>query len=448
MIKVGFSKTDLEKALLPREWYVREERIEAISFCIESEKTRAIWIILDFMDFNRKVTDTLKSATEKKTGISREHIHIVTTHNHGGGEPDCRILAELVADGAMAAMNAAKPAEMRYVFTRVDKQVNYIRRVYIPEIEKVATVFFGTSEKTGYDSAPFVERFMEFLKKGDLCYSGGIETKRPFNPLPSGDDELVAIQFRDACGVTIGSVVRFAAHAVCCNRDGSFSSDYPFYVRRRMEKEFGGIAAFMNGPCGDIAPGLIDKYEGTERTLGEYLAEIAITAIEHLPFETIEGFDDAEFEIRLPVRREVMEGRVTIDDDLPEDLKKRYEYLDKKSLGGLMNFLREKYTEGEETVNDEISVFMGFLRIGDMVFAGFPGETFSVTGVALQQAFPGLDICTVTEHGRTVMYLPPEADCELGSYESVCKTTARNGEEVLRTGAIGALESFLDSQQV
>ena len=97
----------------------------------------------------------------------------------------------------------------------------------------------------------------------------------------------------------------------------------------------------------------------------------------------------------------------------------------------LSDFLQGKYRNGEDVPGDTICISFGLLRLNDLLFAAFPGETFSVTGKALQAAYPQKAICTVTEHGRTVMYLPPEDDCRLGGYESVCRTTAPNAEQFL-----------------
>ena len=108
-----------------------------------------------------------------------------------------------------------------------------------------------------------------------------------------------------------------------------------------------------------------------------------------------------------------------------------------------MGFLRQKYQHGEEYPEDTIAVSLGFLTLNDMTVVGFPGETFSVTGKALQEAFPEKHICPITEHGRTVMYLPPEAECARGGYESVCRTTATGAEAILRDKAIQESAAFV-----
>ena len=115
MTKVGFSKTDLAKSLNPV--LPIRERIESVCMFLERKNVCALWIALDFMDFDRFVTDRLKKEISKSTHLAFEHIHILTTHNHGGGSPDINVLSELVSAGAHEAIATAQYALMRYSST-------------------------------------------------------------------------------------------------------------------------------------------------------------------------------------------------------------------------------------------------------------------------------------------------------------------------------------------
>ena len=212
-----------------------------------------------------------------------------------------------------------------------------------------------------------------------------------------------------------------------------------------MKSAFGGAAMFLNGPCADIAPAMIDKMEGRERPLGEYVASVALDALSREEYREITDVCDSKSEIRLPVRREVLDNAVEISSVMPDSLPERKRYLELCRLEKTLPFLREKYSEGERELTDTVSVFLGFLRLGDLVFVAFPGETFSVTGESVIEAFPNakMKICTVTEHERTVMYLPPYDEFLRGGYESICKTTAPESEAILRHEAIKKLETFL-----
>ena len=442
MVKIGFSKTDLEAALTPVKPI--RERIESVALYIESPESRALWIALDFMDFNRRVTDTLKSAVAELTGLDESHIHILTTHNHGGGNPDLELLSVIVAKGALRAVRNAKSALMRYVFTRVDKQVNILRRIYIPELSGVATLYFGACEKNGFESALFAENAIAMAREGKECNYIGETFVKSRGKFAEGDTELVALEFAEPDGTPIGSVVRFAAHAVCANRPDSYSSDYPYHVRRTMEERFGGVSMFLNGPCAEIAPVMSDKFEGREKLLGEYLANTALASLSSREFMPLTAFFDRKEEIKLPVRREILENRVDGIENLemPETLPERRRYFEKKRLSKTLPFLQEKYSRGEAEPSDEISVFIGLLVLNNVCFLAFPGETFYATGKAVKDLHSDLEICTVTEHERTVMYIPPKEDFALGGYESVCKVTSPDSEYILRAQSAAIIDKY------
>lgn len=441
MISVGMAKRDLEEALQPK-MPVGEERVEAVALYARSEDTELIWAVLDFMDFNRKVTDTVRKAVCLRTGVKESHVHILTTHNHGGGTPDLHILAELTAQCADEAKSKAAVAEIRCVLCETPRQVTYTRRIFVPELDGATTLFYGVSEKSAFDASPHVEYKLRALREGRLDYCGTCPTERPYVPFSPGDPVIAAVQFARPEGGIIGTAVRFAAHATCSNAGDSFSSDYPWQTRRYMEERFGGTAMYLNGPCGNIAPGNAAKRDGTSKKLGMYIAGLASEALEKAAFEPFTVLRDEKAEIRLPVRREVLEESVLLPETMPQDLPGRLRYLERKRLSDTLPFLESKYREGECGLSDTVPVFLGFMQMNGMYVAAFPGETFRETADALRSAFPDRMICTVTEHERTVMYIPPEEQCVLGGYEPTCMVTAPGAEMLLREQAAAAFGAF------
>lgn len=443
MVKIGMSKIDLEPALqsgVP----IREERVEAVSLYVSGSDGASAWVVLDFMDFDLGVVEGLQGAVGEATGLEKERIHIVTTHNHGGGTPDLDILGKLAGACAAKAGKAAVPAMMRYAVTEVERQVSIRRRKEVEELDGVTTLFFGANTEEGFDGAPFIEHAVHTIRDGYVCYYGREETERGYDPFAPGDREIVALQFQGMDGAPIGTILRFAAHAVCSNLSDSFSSDYPWYVRQQLEAEFGGVGLFFNGPCGDIAPEVVRKADGSQVILGEYLAERAIAALQQKSFEEITVYKDSMMEIPLPTRTEVYQNRVKFPGECPgiENLPARRRYLEKEYLEKSLPFLRSKASEQGE-VGAHATISFGSLRLNELVIAAFPGETFWATGIALKEAFPKQVICTVTEHGRTVMYLPPLEDYKRGGYESVCMSTEPGAEAVLRENSIAAVERLI-----
>jgi hypothetical protein len=119
----------------------------------------------------------------------------------------------------------------------------------------------------------------------------------------------------------------------------------------------------------------------------------------------------------------------------------RRKYLERIAYQDTLGFLREKYSYGEDALTEETTISLGLLKVNDLTFCAFPGETFSTTAKAVKNSIGG-EICTVTEHGRTVMYIPPKEQALLGGYESVCRVTKMGEEQTLKEKAILALKEF------
>lgn len=447
-ILIGMKRQDLEKALRPVGVEIGEERVEACCLYAKSDAAEAAWIVLDFMDFNLNVVKTVRNAVAAKTGIAREHVHILSTHNHGGGTPDLEVLADVVADAAVEAKTTARAAKMRAANATPENRVNYLRRIYVPELEGCTTYWFGVGDFEGFesfDAAPHIEHAINEVVKGNLAYFGTEPTERPYTPWPEADDLLTVVEFRGLeDDAPIGSLVRFAAHVNCDNGGGYLEGDFPYVLRQRMEEALGGNALFFTGPCGDVCPWMAKKRNGTSAKIGNHLADTALKALEGVPFEPVTKFADLTQPVDLPVRSEVLAGDVVIEGEMPENLPARRRYLEALRTKSSMDFLLEKYQEGEEgPLKETTEIQLGFLRLNDVIFAAFPGETFSTTGAALQAAYPNANITTVTEHWRTVMYLPPREDLANGSYEATCRVTDEGAAELLAEKSIEAMAKFL-----
>ncbi len=447
-ILIGMKRQDLEKALRPVGVEIGEERVEACCLYVKSEAAEAAWIVLDFMDFNLNVVKTVRDAVVAKTGIAAEHVHVLSTHNHGGGTPDLEVLSDVVADAACEAKATARAAKMRTANARPEKRVNYLRRIYVPELEGCTTYWFGVGDFEGFetfDAAPHIEHAINEVVRGKLAYFGNEPTERPYTPWPEADDLLTVVEFRaiedDA---PIGSLVRFASHVNCDNGGGYLEGDFPYVLRQRMEAALGGNSLFFTGPCGDVCPWMAKKRNGTSAMIGNHLADTALKALQDVPFEPVTKFADLTQPVDLPVRAEVLAGDVQLPEEIPEDLPNRRRYLEAKRTKDSMDFLLEKYQEGVEgPLTDTVEIQLGFLRLNDVIFVAFPGETFSTTGEELRAAYPELNISTVTEHWRTVMYLPPKEDLANGSYEATCRVTDEGAAELLAEKSIETMASFL-----
>ena len=414
-----------------------ENPVELRTVYFRQGDRNSVFLVSDFMDFNLLVVDILKKAVEKVLPPETK-IHIVTTHNHGGLTFqffDLERYGELAAQCALAAMKASRPAMVRAGHGEISRPLTMVRRIYVPEVKGKLSCFFGIREDENRNGAPYVEAALREIREGKrLSYKTRCETDRPYQPFDPADPELDALEFiaEDDRKTILGRIVRFACHANCCNRSDYISADYPGYLRKMLDSRHSGLTVFFNGPCAEISPAIPDKSPESGRNLAGALAELTESVLQNAKYTPLTTFEDHVCPVELPVRTEVLTDHVEIPAQIPESLPERKRYLEILRLKDTLNFLREKYTFGETVMKDTVQVSCALLRLNRFGFLFLPGETFNATGKLIREAVSEPDLITVTEHDRTVMYLPPEEEFRQGGYEMTCSVTACGAEAVMR----------------
>ncbi len=95
------------------------------------------------------------------------------------------------------------------------------------------------------------------------------------------DDDIYSAQFINAAGKTIGSFVEYSMHPeVLWSRNTLLTSDYPHFLREKMEKELGGISVFATGNVGGLMTPQTDNHTFEEaEKVGVSLAESALESL-------------------------------------------------------------------------------------------------------------------------------------------------------------------------
>jgi hypothetical protein len=425
--------------ILPEDKPVKED-IQLRSIYFRKKSFECCWLYFDLMDIAGSVIKYLIENISEKCAVKKEHIHILSTHNHGGGDTgnfNIDSLTEQAVNSVLKAKQDAKVAYVSYGEMIVDEQLNYVRRFYSDELKGNTTFFWGPCKDNDFNCFPYLSNNINELKQGRASYSGTYKIPGLTRnvKLPAGDQRLQILFFEEGNGKPIGSICRFAAHAVCCNSPEYYSSDYPYYVRKTLEEELGGISLFMNGPCGEIAPGILNKHSGGEKKLGQILGKKAAGLIDRAKKEKVYFIADYSKDIKLPLREEMLRG--DFDKELQDinnklkdeniaslpELKKNVE---RKRFIGTLGFLRSKATGGDKQI-----ITLGKLVINDITIMAFPGEIFSLTAEKAIKRSKGEKIVTVTEHGGTAMYIIPEAEYDSGGYENTCCMVNRKAERIL-----------------
>ena len=449
---IGLGCADLASALLADK-PIAEERIEARALYAapaDSPTEGSVWVVLDFMDFDLEMVNFIRTEIVSATHLLPEQIHILTTHNHGVGDilslhcdtPDFAKIGAGAGEAALQAIVRARPAQMRAVQVQMPPGCNYRRRIHVPEFDGMWTCFGGPDMAGKRSAAGFIENAIECLREGRLAHVGWRESNRPAPQFEPADPDFFLMEFRDAeTGKMLGTLSRFAMHATMRSRVAEYySGDFPWHIRHELEKRCGGIAVFMNGPCADIAPcyPFPDKTTGLAPRYAREMADKALAELDKMTFEPLTAVRQAWKVVPLPVRREVLDSHVDISDPIPDvsNLPARKRWYERERLSTTLHFLEYKYRNGEVSLSSHINIRLGMLALNEWMLLAFPGETFWLTGRAVQAAFPEKKLVTATEHDRTVMYMPPEEEYHLGGYESICTVTEPPAEALLRAAAI------------
>ena len=464
-VLVGFGRGLLNAALLVDRPVREDIEINAVYF--RQGGAACCWIVLDCMDFDLAAINRIKGTAAEACRLPPEHVHVLTTHNHGVGGVEALnvgLIAGKAAEIVKAAAGAAAPGYMRFAQVTIAEQLNYVRRLHVEEFGGATTLFFGPCAANGFDSSAFLRHQIYMLReKQEIHYSGQSETASRLIPAlhPQDDtrvlpaDPLAALLlFEREDGAPIGSVCRFAAHAVCCNRPEYYSSDYPYYVRKTLREKLGGEAIFMNGPCAEIAPAIPDKISGEERRLGCLVGTAAARAIAGIYPVPLNRLEDYTREIILPVRADLAasaaednalaNAQETIARAANRPLPEIKKIAEKLRFAQTADFLRRKWLNGESpelVQRRKIKARLGCLKLNDIHILAFPGETFSATAARVRAQCGLANVITVTEHDRTLMYLPPPEEFVRSGYETNCCLIAPSAEPILQAGALAMLIS-------
>jgi hypothetical protein len=179
------------------------------------------------------------------------------------------------------------------------------------------------------------------------------------------DNDIYAAQFLRDDGRTAGSLIEYSMHPeVLWSENVLITSDYPHYVRERIEQKLGGTAVFASGMVGGLMTPLSRVHTFAQaETTGTRLADWALAALEKAEPVADCDLQIASGAVKLPVDNRLF--RIMIEQQI---LDARVEELDH---------------EGEGCVNagciDMTSVAVRLCGVAEL--ATVPGELFPELGM-------------------------------------------------------------------
>ena len=400
--------------------------------------------------FRRAVADAL--------GTGVEQVAIFTTQNHGvdweDGAFDHARLEAACAQAARAAAANLQPVRAAAVTVHPNPPLNVCRRVVFGEFG-VFTFWFGFRlDETGRACGdhllklacaelakgnPSQVRCLNVKGQGPQDYdapAGHWPVPEPSYMPPPRDDAIQGVFFQNLAGQPVGSLLRFAAHPAAANRgDGDYhSGDYPAYARRHLEQQFGGMAVFLTGPCGNQAPLVARKSLDRARQIGEALADQVLAKLPQAEWDARGHVAALSPQVTLHVRPEILllpreqaEVRAKEVETRIRELAMQHSPLPAiKRLTDEYEWLMQVVTavpqqwcgldirkESDRRLVQPLFV----MRLGPCVIAGLPGEPFADFSTELRAQSLGDGLIVAEECNGYLGYIPDEDDFAHGSYE-------------------------------
>lgn len=391
--KVG---TLLAGGIYPRVSKGIHDPLMAKAIVLQANGTRLAYIILDLCVLTREVGDRMVEMASELTGIPTEKIIWATSHTHSGPYtmPFFGATEDEVVDKDWLS---SLPKRVASCVAEADKRKIPARWSFTRGYNYVLPLNRRLRFKDGRELNNWL------IDRGEDIQCVG--TAGPVDP------EIGILSFEDREGRLIAVLFNFALH-LTTHFGEEFSADYPAVVARRMRERFGEqvITLFMPGAMGDI-----NTYRGMEET-GNMLADSIIPKLEgRTPREEPPILKAMKSEIVVPYRDfyQDQEERIKASqwpEDVQEVFRKELEIMRKEGI-----------REGKTIV----SVW----RVGDVAFAGLPGELFVEWGLKIKEESPfpwtfPVELCCDYQG-----YLVTKKAWEAGGYESLIARSAKPSPE-------------------
>lgn len=377
--------------------------LHAKALVISDGGTKAAIVTLDLIGLDDRQVAAVRKSVSEGTGIRANNILIGCSHTHSGPAPitiracgnACETyvsdLLQRISDAVVAAERDLRPASFGHGSAEADIAINRRQRTQ-------------SGIELGHDP------------QGMVDYKVGVW------------------RFTDSDGKSIATIFNYACHAVVMGGDNRLvSADWPGAAQRKIEREIGGQAMFLQGCCGNINPSERGTFEIVEK-LGGRVGEAVLSALPGIQTVEDPAIDVCSTDLRLPLQPPVSrEEAAHVAEEMQAFLDKVVEetplweiHINQAYRDWAQRILEQR--NAAESVPFEVQKF----ALGDSQIIGLPGEVF--VEYALQ--IKGLRRHTMVA-GYTngnVGYVPTQDAFSIGGYE-VDLAYKLYGEQMLDPGA-------------
>ena len=358
-------------------------------------ETKAAIVTCDLVGVTEESTAAVREYVEAQTDIPGDHVMITCSHTHSG--PSTR--------------------EWRYEAPFND--------AYLSELErKLAGGVQMANQRLQNVTAGLGTGTFGLAVNRRLTTDGKTEMRA--NPDGVVDHTVSVLRFDAEDGTPAATAFHYSCHSTSMGGSNyAYSADYAGGAKTFVEQTYGGghTAAFLLGCCGNIRPNFTSdgshfrsatfaELESVWRALG---AEV-VNVRESIACAPLEGVSVAQRVVTIPLREvaDISYFQEALATGIWPDTK--------DSVGrDSMKWVRARLAEFESgTVTYEPKAEIQVIRVGNLVFASFPGEVFLEYGLAVQErvkAELGLEALHVELANGMIGYVPTADAIPYGGYE-------------------------------
>ena len=424
------------------------DELEINALALSAGESKVLLMSADLCFIGKAVQEKICEAICNATGLTPDQIFVHSTHTHTGpvvnldgkngmqvsGADDSKrqivqeyghMLCRKFADAAVMALADLKPAKMGWAVGKA------------PNIA-------------------FVRRFR--MKDGKVRTNPGVGNPDILHPIGDVDERVNVLRFDREGGDTI-VLANMGCHPDVVG--GSLiSGDWPTLFRHRLEKTLDNVkAVFFNGAQGDVnhvnvnAKGgdfndMFNDFDDVARGYGHsrHMANVMTGAV-------LQVYDKVNYVDVDSIRSKL--GNITVPSNMPkpEDLPLAHKYNDMHKAGRDAEIpfegmeLTTVVAEAARMVKlehgpAEFPMTLSAVAIGNVAFAGIPGEPFNGVGVGLKKA-EGWDLvlpCCLTNGSEG--YFPMQDAYDEGGYEARSSRFKAGTAEILIKEGTALLDSL------
>lgn len=365
--------------------------LTATAFYFKQGNIQALLISITVCLINSELSQKISNLIEKEFGISKKAIMLCATHTH-------------------SAPNVCGESG----WGDIDKE--YCEEIFIPNILKTVKTAISNTQavKMGVmtdESLVGINRREIRETDGELKAHLGQNPNGPFNP------RMTVISFENENRKNVANIIHYGAHCTAAGRNHEITRDWAGLMIDALEKEKGGITAFLNGPEGDVGPRLSNGETTGNINYVYELGKIAAKDALNIGKKITDYFESelsvSNKTLKLPLKKRISLGAANALYEEHKECERNLGYMIKTHAKKViesynLNYQDEKHYNIEQTV----------ISLGDVVFVSFPFELFSEIGIEIDKKFEKKKILSLSNTNGSEGYFITDDAFQYGGYET------------------------------